>query len=386
MHSGNWTFATKPLKHGAHSFTARAAIGGEVSGLSPIFKAIVDHAAPAAPTVALDRASDTGLSSADRITSDTTPTLTGNAEAGARVIVRDGATVLGIATANAAGKWTLTTGPLADGVHRITATAIDRAGNVSHVSLTRTITVDTTAPAAPASPDLAAASDSGAAAGDNLTNDTTPTLTGTAEEGSTVTIRDGATVLGATVADGSGHWSLTTGVLSEGVHSITVMATDKAGNAGAQSTPLAVTIDTSPPAPPSAPDLAAGSDTGSSDIDNLTGDATPTFTGTAGPGATITLKDGTTVLVTTTADVNGDWSVTSPALGDGSHAITATTMDAAGNESASAALSVTVDTSPPAPPSVPDLAAGSDSGSSGIDNLTDDATPTFTGTAEPGRR
>ena len=69
------------------------------------------------------------------------------------------------------------------------------------------VTVDTVAPAAPSTPDLAAASDSGSSDTDNYTSDTTPTLTGGAEAGATVTIKDGATVLGTALADGAGYRS-----------------------------------------------------------------------------------------------------------------------------------------------------------------------------------
>lgn len=90
--AGKWTFTTKALKDGAHNFTAKAAIDGEVSGFTAAFKTIIDRKAPAQPTVDLDTASDTGASSTDRITSDATLTLTGNAEAGSRIILSDGAT------------------------------------------------------------------------------------------------------------------------------------------------------------------------------------------------------------------------------------------------------------------------------------------------------
>ena len=186
-------------------------------------------------------------------------------------------------------------------------------------------------------------------------------------------------MLATTTAEINGDWTIISPALGEGSHAITAAAMDAAGNAAPLSAPLVVIIDSIAPAAPSAPDLVAGSDTGSSDIDNLTGDATPTFTGTAEPGVTVTLKDGATVLATTTADVNGDWSVTSPALGEGSHAITATATDAAGNEgAASAALSVTIDTSPPEAPTIAGF--GEDTGTTG-DGRTADRVLVLSGTA-----
>src|SRR5207249_2403848 len=106
------------------------------------------------------------------------------------------------------------------------------------------------------------------------------------------------------------------------------------------------------PLAPSTPALASGSDTGSSASDNLTNINTPTFTGTAEVGTTVTLlSDGTAVGSGTAA--NGTYSITVSALSDGTHAITATATDAAGNvSSASSSLSVTIDTTAPAVPVV----------------------------------
>ena len=349
--AGKWKFTTKALKNGEHDFTVRATLAYDVSPVSRAFKTVIDQKAPHAPTLALDAASDSGASPADGITGHATLVLAGNAEAGARVTVSDGGTVLGVVKADAAGKWMLTTASLSDGIHQLTATATDRAGNVSPVSLIRTVTVDTVAPAAPATPDLAAASDSGVSNIDNLTNDATPTLTGTAEAGATVTIREGATVVGTAVADGSGNWSVATAALADGVHDLTATATDAAGNQSAASGGLSVTIDTiAPGPPPSTPDLAAVSDSGLSDSDNITSDTSPIFSGTAPAGASVLLKEGATVLGTATADANGDWTIASPVLAEGLHSITATIIDAAGNENpAAAALAVTVDTGTPAP-------------------------------------
>ena len=68
---------------------------------------------------------------------------------------------------------------------------------------------------------------------DNITSDTTPTVTGSgAEAGATVTLFDtnGTTVLGTAVADASGNWTITSSPLSDGDHTLTVKQTDIAGN------------------------------------------------------------------------------------------------------------------------------------------------------------
>ena len=76
------------------------------------------------------------------------------------------------------------------------------------------------------------------------------TLTGTAEANSTVKVYDGATLLGTATANGTGAWSYTTAALSNGTHSLTATATDAAGNTGAASTAMSVTVDTAAPVAP----------------------------------------------------------------------------------------------------------------------------------------
>lgn len=208
------------------------------------------------------------------------------------------------------------------------------------------VTIDTTDPGAPSTPDLVDASDSGNSNTDNLTNVTTPTFTGTAEAGATVKLYAGAVQVGSGVATGS-VYLIQASALSQGVHVITATATDAFGNVSEPSMGLNVTIDTSVPAP-SAPDLAAGSDSGSSNTDNLTNVTTPTFTGTADSGATVRIYAGAVEVGSGTA-TGGSYTISVSTLGAGVHNITARATDIAGNVSvASSALAVTIDTTAPA--------------------------------------
>ncbi|WP_193747550.1 Ig-like domain-containing protein [Cellvibrio sp. OA-2007] len=121
----------------------------------------------------------------------------------------------------------------------------DVAGNgVAAYSSGTSHTVDRDAPAAPSTPDLDAASDTGVSNTDNITGDNTPTFNGTAEANATVTVISSLSgTLGSTTADGSGNWSYTAGAMANGVHNITATATDAAGNVSVASAALAVTID-----------------------------------------------------------------------------------------------------------------------------------------------
>src|SRR5207244_2320090 len=188
--------------------------------------------------------------------------------------------------------WSSDSSALADGDHAISAKATDTAGNTGSASGSLTVTIDTAAPAAPSTPDLNALSDSGSSSSDNITNDSTPSFDGTAENGSSVQLLldGGGDSTGTASPD-----SITAPPLPDGSLAPTAKATGTAGNTSAASGSLTVTIDTAAPAV-SAPDLATSSDTGSSSTDNITGDSTPTFNGTAEAGSYVELlRDGSSV-------------------------------------------------------------------------------------------
>jgi hypothetical protein len=109
----------------------------------------------------------------------------------------------------------------------------------------------------------------------------------------------------------------------------------------------ATAVVPTPPAAPSTPVLAAASDSGDSNSDGITNITTPTFTGTAEAGSTVTLRAGATVVGSVTAGVDGSWSITSSALLDGTFTFTATATAFGGTGPASGALSVTIDTVAP---------------------------------------
>jgi bacillolysin len=112
-----------------------------------------------------------------------------------------------------------------------------------------TITVeDKTPPPAPSTPDLSATSDTGSSSTDDITRDTTPTFSGTAEASSTVEIFADTTQVGSATADSSGAYEITaSGALSQGDHTITAKATDAAGNTGSASGALSIKVDTTSP-------------------------------------------------------------------------------------------------------------------------------------------
>lgn len=239
---------------------------------------------------------------------------------------------------------------LADGNLTATATyTIPDPNNPTQtveITSTKTILKDTQPPPVPSVPDLAASSDNGSSNSDNITNDNTPTFTGTAEAGSTVKIFVNGVEKGSGVATG-GNYSITTSALDDGSHPVTATATDENGNTSAASGALSVTIDTIAPTPRPTADLAPGSDTGVSDTDNLTRDTTPTITGTTEGGVNVEIRvDGDAKGDAPSAN-DGSYSITTSELGSGNRVIRAVATDTAGNSSTSDALNVEIDTVAP---------------------------------------
>ena len=253
--------------------------------------------APGATTITAF-STDSGVAG-DHITNDNMLALTGTAVANATVKVYDGATLLGTVTANGSGAWSYTTPALNNGTHSLTAMATDATGSTGAASTALVVTIDT---AAPAVPTIASFSADSGVAGDRITNDTTLTLTGSAEANSTIKLYDGTSLLGSVAATGSGAWSYTTGALANGGHSLTATATDAAGNTGAASTALAVTIDATAPV---APSIGSGVLTSTNKV---------ALTGTAEANSTIKVYDGATLLGTVTANGSGAWSYTTATL------------------------------------------------------------------------
>lgn len=326
---------------------------------------LLDVTAPTAPAgLTLAAVDDTGVSASDRITSQGSGlTISGTAEPGSTVELFNGQTSLGTVVATTGGQFALDVS-LPEGVNAVTARAKDAAGNVSTASTALSIIVDTTPPTAGAL-DLAANDDTGASSTDNVTSATSGlTISGTADAGSRVELfannGQAQTSLGTVVAGTNGQFTLDVSLPNAGTYAITARATDAAGNIGVASGPLNITIDTLAPVAPTGLDLAAADDTGTSNTDNLTSQTNAlTISGNAEAGTSVQLFDGQALLGTTVANGNGQFTL-DVSLTAGVHAITARAMDTAGNLSpASAALTITVDPTAPAPTiSIPALADG----------------------------
>ncbi|GGR53936.1 Ig-like domain-containing protein [Nocardioides luteus] len=351
---GNWELPlTEQLADGEHTVSAtQTDEAGNTSEPSAEVTFTVDTEAPGAPVVTAPADGST--------TGDSTPTIQGTGEAGATVEVTVDGEVVGTAEVDEDGTWSLPlTDELADGEHTVSATQTDAAGNTSERSDEVTFTVDTEAPEVPVIT---------APANGSSTTDPTPTVSGTAEPGSTVAVTIDGNVVGTAPVDSEGRWNLIlTDPLAEGPHTAVATATDDAGNVSEPSEPVAFTVDqTAPDAP-----VITGPADGSS-----VSDTTPDITGTGESGATVEVSIDGEVVGETTVNGDGTWTFTpEEPLAEGEHTVTATQTDEAGNTSeASEPVDFTVDTTSNAP-----VITSPESGES-----TNDNTPTIEGTGDPG--
>jgi large repetitive protein len=341
---GSWSLTpTVPLTDGPHTLSVTASDpAGNQSAPATFPVGINTSAQPVSIVRALDN-QDAGVGEVaqDGVTNDKSPTLEGTGRPGAVVTISEGAQTLGSTTVAQNGSWSFTVANNpADGVRTYTATQPDATGTGSTNS-SFTLTIDSTAPAAPTgfviSDDVGA--EQGPLANNDSTDDTTPTFSGTgATPGDVIRVYDGATVVGSAAVKPDGTWSVTTTPLAEGPHALSVTQTDAAGNESDASPVTNLTVDTTAPGLPTNLVLTdnVGAQTGAIANNGSTDDSTPTLSGSAPTGSTsVKIYSGNTVIGSAAVAADGTWSFTpAAALQPQTYAWSAAAVDAAGNESA----------------------------------------------------
>ncbi|WP_163641621.1 Ig-like domain-containing protein [Pantoea agglomerans] len=337
----SWTPEQDMADGTSHDLTVAAVDAAGVSSAETgAFNVVLDTVAPEAAVAALMDAQGEvqGEVASGGVTDDRAPVLKGTAEAGATVTVYldDSITPAGSTVADADGNWTLSLGTLTDRDYSWQVKVTDAAGNETR-GKRATFRLDSSS--VELSIDQAnddAGSITGAVLNGGLTDDSTPELQGTAAAGAVVTISDqSGAVLGSSTANSSGVWTFAVAELADGEHVFTASVTNAAGNSSEAK--FTLNVDTTPPEPviiQSLQDDVGTLQFTSPVAGNVIDDPAPTFTGKAEKGSLVTLYDNGILLATVTADALGEWSYTPTTnLLEGTHGITATATDAAGNVS-----------------------------------------------------
>ncbi|MCT9846081.1 Ig-like domain-containing protein [Leclercia adecarboxylata ATCC 23216 = NBRC 102595] len=443
---GSWTFTPSAnLADGLHQFTATSTdAAGNVSPDSEEFNLTIDTLAPNAPV--LEVTDDVGtiqdLLTNGGFTDDNQPDLGGSGDPGSTIAIYDNGLLVTEVVVDDNGTWSYTPPvALTDGLHSITLTETDLAGNLSAVSAPFEFTIDRTPPPAPT---------------DLVLNTEGTILTGTAEANSTVTVsNDLGVILGTAIADANGAFSVTLSAAQLNGETLSTAATDRAGNEG-PATDLTAR-DTTPPAAPTALVVAAtgdsvsgeaeagarisvrdagGTELGSGEVgldgkftvniapDQLNGevltvlafdttqnesppgqvtaaDSTPppppaelaiatddvTLTGTAEVGSTVVLMEGTTKLDQVVVGESGSFSFTMATARLNGEILSLTATDHAGNTSEASSIEAR-DVTPPATPIITNVVddVSTTTGTIISGATTDDRTPLISGTGELGTK
>ncbi|ARU90158.1 Ig-like domain-containing protein [Pseudomonas sp. M30-35] len=336
-----------------------------------------------------DVGSTRGVIADGSVTDDSRPTFAGSGVTPGDivVIIDNGNNQLGTATAQADGTWSFTPDTaLTDGEHAITVVAVDSGGNASEPSNAINVIVDTVAPAA-----------AGSIVVEEGTN--TPTITGDAEAGTVVIISDNGKEIGSAQVDENGKWSFTPETpLADGDHDISVVVEDDAGNVSPEAdVPVTIAPDngggndngggSDALAPSPAENVTIADDAGNPINNGETNDNTPVISGDAEAGSVVIVSDNGEEIGSVQVDENGKWNFTpTDPIADGEHIIDVVVVDDAGNKSQPTDdIPFTVDTL------APDVATGlalnddvgEEQGLISENGVTDDALPTFSGSAEP---
>ncbi|MFM7517751.1 MAG: Ig-like domain repeat protein, partial [Pirellula sp.] len=297
----SYTPTTALSTSGNTVFTAAVVDGvGNVGPLSGPWSMVLDVTAPTQTVTIINVSDDTdpqrGLVAAGGRTNDTTPTIGGTISAplndGETLKLYNGSTFLADAIVHDTELvWSAVLPLSANGTYTITARVVDEAGNQGPSSASRVLILDTVAPGQIVS--ISGISDNlgtvqGQVADGGLTDDITPTLTGslTAPLGTSEVLtiyRNGVAAGNAVVNSTSLTWSYTpaTALAINRTYVFTAAVVDGAGNIGSLSSPRSMVLDTTA----SAPTLTLAADTGASSSDRNTSNATINVAGLE-PGAT----------------------------------------------------------------------------------------------------
>ncbi|HSW22912.1 MAG TPA: Ig-like domain-containing protein, partial [Burkholderiaceae bacterium] len=393
-----WSFdnTASTLANGSHTFQTRVIDAVGNPGMTSSQTVVIDSAAPLAISAITAITTDSGASSSDFTTSDSTLLVGGSnsplaAGESVQISLNGGATWQAV-TQLTGTSWSFdnTASPLASGSHSFQTRVIDLAGNAGSAS-SQSVVIDTAAPGA-SSAITAITTDSGTG-GDFVTSDNTLAISGTNTAlgvGETVqlSLDGGATWVSTTPATAT-SWSYnnTGAMLADGSHTLQTRVIDAAGNTGAMSSQVVV-IDTAAPSATSTI-TAVTADSGTAG-DFITNDPTLVVSGSntaLNPGETVQLSlDGGATWTNTMPVTATSWSFdnTGATLAAGTYSFQTRVIDAAGLTGPASIQGVRIDTTVPAAPTLlgtDDVAAMTGAIANG--STTNDNVPVLSGTAQP---
>jgi hypothetical protein len=339
----------------------------------------------------LATASDTGASNSDNITQINTPTISGTGEIGATIKLVDGNVLVGQATVGTDGKWQVATSLLTNGNHSLIATATDIAGNISTASAPLNLVIDALLPQLTLTTPLTQTA---------LKNDARllGTIDGTGSNLVGVNYRwDNSTTLIPITPNAIGGFNqpLDFTDINNGSHTLTISATDIAGNILTSNYTVNVDLDNLAPIV----NLQLGTDTGSNSSDKITNNPTVTgkVTDPSGLSAvTVSLISQNPILnsqlsILNSLQADGSFSLDKTALTqlnggqlpDGNYQVYLQAVDNYGNTTVPQVLAFQLLTTAIAPTNL-QLLASSDTGASNSDKITKTNQPGITGNGKAG--
>ena len=338
---GNWSFTpSASLDDGEHQFTFEVTDAvGNSSGVSEALDLSISATKGINTGVVITDDDGNVIVNGESI-NDSTPTFSGRDQTpGVTVTIADGETVLGSVVVAEDGSWSFTPeSALTDGDHALIVTVTDAEGNTSTDTIN--VEVDTVAPEVLDVATVVVSDDAGnALVAGSAISDATPTFSATGQEaGTTIIVRDKGTVLGEAQVANDGSWSFTPSeALADGDHSFTFETVDAAGNSSGESDAVSYVVDSVAPEGVDITTVVITDEVGTTiDTTAMQSDSNLTFSGSdLEPGATVTMYDKGQIVGETTVAEDGSWTfTTTDGLYDGSHEVTFTVTDAAGNSSA----------------------------------------------------
>ncbi|MBK9071416.1 MAG: thrombospondin type 3 repeat-containing protein [Myxococcales bacterium] len=339
--SGTYSCVSNTMTSGSKTITrTQTDLAGNISG-GTTSGFTIDVTAPA-PTVSVPANGATVTTA--------TPTVSGTCETGLTVRVYDSSDSQTCTSACTASAYSCVTAALANGPQTVRAEQTDAANNIGS-SADRSFTISLPPPAAPSLTVPAAGA---------YVADTTPTVSGTCENGSTISVREGASTL-CSIACSGGAFSCTSSALSQGSHTIYGRASNANGITDGAN--RVFTIDTVAPATP-----AIASPTQNS----FTNDTTPTLSGSCETGTQVSIEDNDGTWCSASC-VAGAFSCVASVQAVGAKVVWALSTDLAGNSVASLDRNFVIDNAAPASPSITYPTSGL---------ATNDNTVTVTGACE----